>query len=134
MHEQRRVVVTGLGIVSPLGTGVEKNWQALMEGRSGIRPITRFATEGFASRIAGQVPDFRAEDFIEPKEIKKMDLFIQYSIAAAAMAADDGGLKVDPQQAEGVGVIIGVGLCGIDTIEATERAYLDGGPRRISPF
>jgi len=133
--EERRVVVTGLGLVTPLGTGVQKNWEALVAGRSGIRSIDRFPNiEAFASRIAGQVPDFRAEDFIEPKEIKKMDLFIQYSIAAAAMAADDGGLKVDPQEAEVVGVIIGVGLCGIDTIEATERAYLDGGPRRISPF
>jgi len=133
--EQRRVVVTGLGLVSPLGTGLEKNWQALVAGRSGIRKIDRFPNiDAFASRIAGQVPDFRAEDFIEPKEIKKMDLFIQYSVAAASMAAEDGSFKVDPEDAENVGVIIGVGLCGIDTIEATERAYLDGGPRKISPF
>jgi 3-oxoacyl-[acyl-carrier-protein] synthase II len=133
--EQRRVVVTGLGLVSPLGTGLEKNWQALIAGRSGIRKIDRFPNiDAFASRIAGQVPDFRAEDFIEPKEIKKMDLFIQYSVAAASMAAEDGSFKVDPEDAENVGVIIGVGLCGIDTIEATERAYLDGGPRKISPF
>ncbi len=133
--EQRRVVVTGLGLVTPLGIGVEKNWQAVTAGRSGIRKIDRFPNiDAFASRIAGQVPDFRAEDFIEPKEIKKMDLFIQYSVAAAGMAMEDSGLKIDPQEAEGVGVIIGVGLCGIDTIEATERAYLDGGPRKISPF
>ena len=133
--EQRRVVVTGLGLVSPLGTGLEKNWQALVAGRSGIRKIDRFPNiDAFGSRIAGQVPDFRAEDFIEPKEIKKMDLFIQYSVAAASMAAEDGSFKVDPEDAENVGVIIGVGLCGIDTIEATERAYLDGGPRKISPF
>ncbi|MBI3060349.1 MAG: beta-ketoacyl-[acyl-carrier-protein] synthase II, partial [Deltaproteobacteria bacterium] len=111
---QRRVVVTGLGLVTPLGTGIEKNWEALVAGRSGIRPITRFShVEFFATRIAGQVPDFRAEDFIETKEIKKMDLFIQYAVAAAAMAADDGGFKIDPQEAERVGVIIGVGLCGI---------------------
>ncbi len=83
MNEQRRVVVTGLGLVSPLGTGVEKNWQALLEGRSGIRKISRFATDGFASRIAGEVPDFKAEDYIEAKEIKKMDLFIQYALGAA---------------------------------------------------
>lgn len=133
--EQRRVVVTGLGLVTPLGIGLEKNWQALVAGQSGIRKIDRFPNiDAFASRIAGQVPDFRAEDFIEPKEIKKMDLFIQYSVAAASMAMDDSGLKIDPQEAENVGVIIGVGLCGIDTIEATERAYLDGGPRKISPF
>jgi len=133
--EQRRVVVTGLGLVTPLGIGLEKNWQALVAGQSGIRKIDRFPNiDAFASRIAGQVPDFRAEDFIEPKEIKKMDLFIQYSVAAASMAMEHSGFKIDPQEAENVGVIIGVGLCEIDTIEATERAYLDGGPRKISPF
>ena len=133
--EQRRVVVTGLGLVTPLGTGLEKNWQALVAGQSGIRKIDRFPNiDAFASRIAGQVPDFRAEDFIEPKEIKKMDLFIQYSVAAASMAMEDSGFTIDAEEAESVGVIIGVGLCGIDTIEATERAYLDGGPRKISPF
>jgi 3-oxoacyl-[acyl-carrier-protein] synthase II len=133
--EQRRVVVTGLGLVTPLGTGLEKNWQALVAGQSGIRKIDRFPNiDAFASRIAGQVPDFHAEDFIEPKEIKKMDLFIQYSVAAASMAMEDAAFKIDPTEAENVGVIIGVGLCGIDTIEATERAYLDGGPRKISPF
>jgi len=133
--EPRCVVVTGLGLVTPLGTGVQKNWDALVAGRSGIKPIDRFGNiEAFASRIAGQVTDFRADDFIEPKEIKKMDLFIQYSVAAAAMAMADSGLQIDPQEADGVGVIIGVGLCGIDTIEITERAYLDGGPRKISPF
>jgi 3-oxoacyl-[acyl-carrier-protein] synthase II len=132
---ERHVVVTGVGLVTPLGTGVEKNWQALTAGRSGIRKIDRFPNiDAFASRIAGQVPDFRAEDFIESKEIKKMDLFIQYGVAAAEMAMADSGFKIDPQESEGVGVIVGVGFCGIDTIEATERAYLDGGPRRISPF
>ena len=134
MNEQRRVVVTGLGLVSPLGTGVEKNWRALMEGRSGIRKISRFAADGFASRIAGEVPDFKAENYIEAKEIKKMDLFIQYAIGAATMAMDDSGLKIDEQSAEGVGVIIGVGLCGLETIETTKEALLNGGPRKISPF
>jgi 3-oxoacyl-[acyl-carrier-protein] synthase II len=134
MNEQRRVVVTGLGIVSPLGTGVEKNWQAILEGRSGIRKITRFASDGFASRIAGEVPDFKAEDFIDAKEIKKMDLFIQYALGAAAMAVEDSGLKIEGEFAEEVGVIIGVGLCGLDTIEVTHKALLDGGPRKISPF
>jgi len=134
MNEQRRVVVTGLGVVSPLGTGVEKNWQALIEGRSGIRAITRFPAENFASRIAGEVPDFTAEDFIEPKEIKKMDLFIQYAMGAAAMAMADSGLNIEGEFAESVGVIIGVGLGGIDTIETTKEALLAGGPRKISPF
>ena len=134
MNEQRRVVLTGLGIVSPLGTGIEKNWQAILEGRSGIRKITRFASDGFASRIAGEVPDFKAEDFIDAKEIKKMDLFIQYALGAAAMAVEDSGLKIEGEFAEEVGVIIGVGLCGLDTIEVTHKALLDGGPRKISPF
>lgn len=133
--EQRRVVVTGVGLVTPLGVGLQNNWQALIGGKSGIRRIDRLPNiEAFASQIAGMVTDFRAEDFIEPKEIKKMDLFIQYSVAAAAMAMEDSAFKIDPQEAEGVGVIVGVGLCGIDTIEATERVYLDGGPRKISPF
>ncbi|HZD41586.1 MAG TPA: beta-ketoacyl synthase N-terminal-like domain-containing protein, partial [Terriglobales bacterium] len=133
--EPRRVVVTGLGLVTPLGTGVQNNWDALINGRSGIRRIERIPNiEAFGSQIAGQVQGFRAEDFIEAKEIRKMDLFIQYSVAAAAMAVEDSSFKIDPGDAENVGVIIGVGLCGIDTIEATERAYLEGGPRKISPF
>ena len=134
MKEQRRVVVTGLGVVSPLGTGVEKNWRAILEGKSGIRKITRFDSDPFASRIAGEVPDFKGEDFIEPKEVKKMDLFIQYALGAAAMAVEDSGIKIEGEFADDVGVIIGVGLCGLDTIEVTHKAMLDGGPRKISPF
>ena len=127
--------MTGVGLVTPLGTGVDKNWDALTAGRSGIRRITRFPNvDAYASRIAGEVPDFCAEDFIEPKEIKKMDLFIQYAVGAAAMAMTDSGLKIDEELAEQVGVIIGVGLCGIDTIETTKDALLAGGPRKISPF
>jgi 3-oxoacyl-[acyl-carrier-protein] synthase II len=132
---ERRVVVTGLGMVTPLGIGVEKNWQAVQEGRSGIKAITRFPNlEFFSTRIAGEVTDFRAEDFIEPKEIKKMDLFIQYGVAAAAMAVQDSGLKIGPENAAGVGVIVGVGLCGLATIEYYNKACLEGGPRKISPF
>ncbi len=133
--EQRRVVITGVGLVSPLGTGLAKNWDALSSGRSGIRKLTRFPiSDAFASRIAGEVPDFRAEDFIETKEIKKMDLFIQYAVAAAAMAAEDSGFKVESDWAAQVGVIVGVGFCGIETIETTKEALLNGGPRKISPF
>ncbi|MGH7855673.1 MAG: beta-ketoacyl-ACP synthase II [Candidatus Binatia bacterium] len=133
--EQRRVVITGMGLVTPLGTGVEKNWQALVSGRSGIQPITRFSNvEFFATRIAGQVPDFRAEDFIDAKEIKRMDLFIQYGVAAAAMAMQDSGLKIDCEEADRVGVIIGIGVLGMETLEHNHRALLDGGPRKISPF
>ena len=105
-----------------------------MHGRSGIRKIERFPADGFASRIAGEVPDFKAEDYIEAKEIKKMDLFIQYAFGAAVMAVEDSGLKIEGEFAEAVGVIIGVGLCGLDTIEVTHKALLDGGPRKISPF
>jgi len=134
-NNQRRVVVTGLGLVTPLGIGVEKNWEAIVTGRSGIKPITRFPNvECMASRIAGEITDFRAEDFIEPKEVRKMDLFIQYSLAAAEMAVQSSGFKIDPVEAPRVGVIIGVGLCGIATLEHYHRAYLDGGPRKISPF
>lgn len=133
--EQRRVVVTGLGLVTPLGIGIAKNWEAVVAGRSGITAISRFSDlEFFPTRIAGQVLDFRAENFIEPKEIKKMDLFIQYSVAAAGMALQDGAFKVDPEEAERVGVIIGVGLGGIETIEYYNRALLEGGPRKVSPF
>jgi len=133
--EPRRVVVTGLGLVTPLGTGVEKNWEALLAGRSGVGPIARFPNvEFFSTRIAGQVPDFRAEDFIESKEIKKMDLFIQYSMGAAHMAMEDSRFKIAPEEAPRVGVIIGVGLLGLETIETYHKAYLEGGPRKISPF
>ncbi|HXV48166.1 MAG TPA: beta-ketoacyl-ACP synthase II [Candidatus Binatia bacterium] len=132
--EPRRVVVTGVGLVTPLGTGVEKNWQALTAGRSGIRKISHFAPEAFASRIAGEVPDFKAEDFIEPKEIKKMDLFIQFALGATALAMADSGLKIEGEFAESVGVIIGVGMCGLDTLEVTKEALIAGGPRKISPF
>jgi len=129
------VVVTGIGLVTPLGTGVEKNWDALITGRSGIRRISRFSNvDAYPSQIAGEVPDFSPADFIEAREIKKMDLFIQYAVAAAAMAMMDSGLKIDAELAEQVGVIIGVGLCGIDTIETTKEAILQGGPRKISPF
>jgi 3-oxoacyl-[acyl-carrier-protein] synthase II len=121
--------------VTPLGTGVKKNWDALISGRSGIGPIDCFAgVESYASRIAGQVRDFRAEDFIEPKEIKKMDRFIHFAVGAAAMAMEDSGLKIDPDFAETVGVIVGVGMCGLDTLESTKEALLAGGPRKISPF
>ena len=93
-HGRRRVVITGLGLVTPLGTGVEKNWQALVAGRSGIGPVSRFDVSDFPTRIAGEVKDFRPEHFIEKKEIKKMDLFIQYSVAAAQMAMEETRLPI----------------------------------------
>jgi 3-oxoacyl-[acyl-carrier-protein] synthase II len=133
--KNRRVVVTGVGLVTPLGTGVETSWSAIIAGRSGIRPITRFSDlEFFPSRIAGEVPDFCPEQYIEPREIKKMDRFIQYSIAAAEMAVHSSGIKTPVENAERVGVIIGVGLLGLESLETYHKAYLEGGPRKISPF
>ena len=133
-EQRRRVVVTGLGLVTPLGTGVEKNWDALVRGQSGVRAITRFDASSFPTRIAGEVHDFRAEDFIERKEIKKMDLFIQYTMAAADMAVASSGLKIDDANAARVGVIVGVGLGGLPTIEEYHGLFLESGLRRISPF
>ena len=132
--QRRRVAVTGLGLVTPLGTGVEKNWEALSQGRSGVATITRFDAKDFPTRIAGEVRDFRPEDFIEKKEIKKMDLFIQYAMAAAAMAMSSSGLKIDEENAERVGVVVGVGLGGLPTIEEYHGIYLESGLKRISPF
>jgi len=133
-EQRRRVAVTGLGLVTPLGTGVEKNWEALVRGHSGVGAISRFDASGFPTRIAGEVRDFRAEDFIEKKEIKKMDLFIQYTMAAADMAIASSGLKIDDANAERVGVIVGVGLGGLPTIEEYHGLFLDSGLKRISPF
>lgn len=130
----RRVVVTGVGLVTPLGTGVEKNWTALMAGRSGIGPITRFECADFPTRIAGEVRDFTPEDWIERREIKKMDPFIQFAVAAAQMAMDQSGLKIPPADADRVGVIVGVGMGGIHSIEQFHTLYLESRLRRVSPF
>jgi 3-oxoacyl-[acyl-carrier-protein] synthase II len=130
----RRVVVTGVGVVSPLGTGNEKNWDALMAGKSGIGPITRFDATDFPVRFAGEVKDFVAEDFIDKKEIKKMDLFIQYALGAAHYAMEDSGLQITAENAERVGVLVGAGLGGLPTIEKYHTALNEGGCKKISPF
>ncbi|MEI8355016.1 MAG: beta-ketoacyl-ACP synthase II [Deltaproteobacteria bacterium] len=130
----RRVVVTGVGVVSPLGTGNQKNWDALVAGKSGIGMITRFDVSGFPVKIAGEVRDFNPEDFIEKKEIKKMDLFIQYALAAAQFAMEDSGLVVTEENAERVGVLVGAGLGGLPTIERYHESLLGGGYKKISPF
>jgi len=130
----RRVVVTGVGVVSPLGTGNRKNWDALIAGRSGIGLITRFDAAEMPVKIAGEVKDFVAEEFIDKKEIKKMDLFIQYSLAAAQFAMEDSGLVIDEVNAERVGVLVGAGLGGLPTIEKYHSAFLEGGYKKISPF
>jgi len=130
----RRVVVTGLGLVTPLGTGIEKNWEALMAGRSGIGPITRFDVSDFAARIAGEVRDFDPHDWIEKKDVKKMDLFIQYAVGAAEQAMRQSGLKIDNGNAERVGVLVGVGIGGLLTIEENHLLFLETRLKRITPF
>jgi 3-oxoacyl-[acyl-carrier-protein] synthase II len=127
-------VVTGIGLVSPLGIGTEANWHALRAGTSGIDRITKFDVTGFASQIAGEVKGFDPLRFIEKKDVKKMDVFIQYAIAASQFAMDDSKLQVTRENAPRLGVFIASGIGGFTTIEREHKALLDGGPRRISPF
>src|SRR6266550_1465718 len=138
MADKRRVVVTGVGLVSSLGIGTEQNWQALIAGRSGIGPITKFDLNEFdgeySTRIAGEVKGFDPLAYIEKKDVKKMDVFIQYAIAASQYAVDDARLTVTPEDAPRTGVFIASGIGGFTTIEREHRALLAGGPRKISPF
>jgi 3-oxoacyl-[acyl-carrier-protein] synthase II len=134
MSERRRVVVTGIGLVSSVGIGTEQNWAALCAGRGGIDTITKFDAAQFSTRIAGEVKGFDPLAFIEKKDVKKMDVFIQYAIAASQFAVDDAGLQVTPELGPRVGVLIGSGIGGFTTIEREHRALLEGGPRKISPF
>ncbi|MEX5214109.1 MAG: beta-ketoacyl-ACP synthase II [Nitrospiraceae bacterium] len=131
---QRRVVVTGLGAVTPLGTGVEKTWNAICAGQSGIARIARFDPAGYDAQIAGEVKDFDPAQFIEKKEIKKMDTFIHYAVGAAQMAVDDAGYKVAPEEATRVGVYIGSGIGGLGSIEYYGKVLKEKGPGRVSPF
>jgi 3-oxoacyl-[acyl-carrier-protein] synthase II len=128
------VVVTGVGLLTPLGIGTEASWEALKAGKSGIGPITQFDPSAFACRIAGQVKDFDPANYIEKKEIKKMGRFIQFAIAASDFAMADSGLQVTPEIAEMVGVYIGSGIGGFEVIEREHQNLLQFGPRRISPF
>ncbi len=134
MTSTRRVVVTGIGLVSSLGIGTEPNWAALCAGRSGIGPITKFDAAQFATRIAGEVKDFDPLRFIDKKDVKKMDVFIQYAIAASQFALDDSGSVITPELSPRVGVFIASGIGGFTTIEREHKALLEGGPRKISPF
>lgn len=131
---KRRVVVTGLGLVIPTGIGVETAWKNICEGKSGIRPLTRFDPNGFETRIAGEVREFNPELYIDKKEIKKMDLFIQYALGATKEAMDDARLVVTPENCEKIGVIVGTGLGGLPSIEKYHKILLEKGPGRISPF
>lgn len=131
---RRRVVVTGLGIVCPVGNNVKRAWTNIREGKSGITRITRFDASPFASQIAGEVKDFDIGQVLTPKEARRVDLFIHYGIAAAAEAIKDAGLEANPKDAERVGLNVGSGIGGLPLIEETHRALMEGGPRKISPF
>jgi len=130
----RRVVVTGIGLVSSLGIGTRANWDALCAGRSGIGAITRFDAAQFSTRIAGEVKGFDPLAVVDRKDARKMDVFIQFAVAASQFAVDDSGLTIGPANGDRVGVFIASGIGGFGTIEREHQAFLEGGPRRISPF
>ena len=130
----RRVVVTGVGLLTPLGIGTEASWEAIRAGKSGIGRITQFDASAFSCKIAGEVNGFDPANYVEKKEIKKMARFIQFAVAAADFAFSGSGVKVTPESAEQVGVYIGSGIGGFEVIEREHQIFLEHGPRRISPF
>ncbi|MDQ3267446.1 MAG: beta-ketoacyl-ACP synthase II [Pseudomonadota bacterium] len=131
---KRRVVITGLGIVSPVGTGITQAWQNIVDGKSGITRITRFDASLFSSRIAGEVKGFDVDKFLSAKDARRMDVFIHYGLAAGMEAIKDAGIEVTEQNAERIGVNIGSGIGGLPMIEDSHNDYLAAGPRKISPF
>jgi 3-oxoacyl-[acyl-carrier-protein] synthase II len=131
---KRRVVVTGVGLVTPLGVGLDSVWKRILNGESGISPITRFDASRHDTKFAGEVKDFKAEEYMSQKEVKRVDLFIQYALAAAKIATDDSGLDMTKEDAERVGVVVGTGLGGLPTLEKYHSVLLERGPGRISPF
>ncbi len=130
----RRVVVTGIGLVTPLGTGTDKTWDNLCSGKSGISTITKFDVANFAVQIAAEVKDFEAKDYIDPKLVKHLDYFVQYAIAGAEIALTDSGFAITEENSPRVGVITGCGLGGLNTIEKYHKIALERGPRKITPF
>ncbi len=130
----RRVVITGVGLVSPLATGTQRSWDGLIEGRSGVSRITHFDPEGYPCQIAAEVNDFNIDDYIEVKEQKKMDRFIHLGIAASTMAMEDSGLTITDDIAERVGVIVGAGMGGLPAIEKYSKILNERGPKRVTPF
>jgi len=131
---KRRVVITGLGIVSPVGTGITQAWQNIVDGKSGIARITRFDASLFTSKIAGEVKGFDVNQYLSAKDARRMDVFIHYGLAAGMEAIKDAGIEVTEQNAERIGVNIGSGIGGLPMIEDSHNDYLAGGPRKISPF
>ncbi len=132
--ERRRVAITGVGLVSPLGVGTEPTWRALLEGKSGVGPITRFDATDYPCRIAAEIQDFVATDYLSPKDVKKSDSFIHYAVAATRFALDDAAFEIDETNDERVGVIIGSGIGGLPLIERTYDILKERGPSRVSPF
>lgn len=130
----KRVVITGLGTVNPLGIGVETSWDAILKGKSGIGEITRFDASQYPSRIAGEVKDFHPEDFMTQKQIKRTDIFIQFALASARMAMEDSKLVINSKNENEVGVVIGCGLGGLNTIEKYHKLLLTSGPHKVTPF
>ena len=130
----RRVVITGVGLVSPLGIGVNETWQALCDGKSGVGEISRFDTSKFQTKIAAEVKNFNPQDFLPKKEAKRTELFIAYAIAATRMAIEDSGLVIDSTNADRVGAITGCGLGGLRFMEDTVLRVSNQGPKRVSPF
>ena len=130
----RRVVITGLGMLTPLGVDVASTWEGIKAGKSGIRNIEHFDTEPFATRFAGLVPDFDISEYLPPKDARKMDVFVQYGLVAAIQAVRDAGLDMEKEDAERVGAAIGSGIGGLTNIEDNHRKLLDSGPRKLSPF
>ncbi|MCG7873281.1 MAG: beta-ketoacyl-ACP synthase II [Candidatus Thiodiazotropha lotti] len=130
----RRVVVTGLGMIAPVGLDVASSWENIQAGKSGIQPITHFDVESFSTQFGGPIYGFEVTDYIPKKEAKKMDKFIHYGVAAGIQAIKDSGLEVTEENADRIGVLIGSGIGGITGIENSYQSYLDGGPRKISPF
>jgi 3-oxoacyl-[acyl-carrier-protein] synthase II len=133
-NNRRRVVVTGIGLVTPLGIGLEENWSGLMNGKSGIGPITRFDATAYTTKIAGEVKDFQPEDYIPKKDVRKMDPFLRFALGAAHLAMEDAKLKIDPDMSSRAGVVMGCGLGGLLTIEESHKMILDVGPKKVSPF
>ena len=130
----RRVVITGLGMLTPLGADVASTWEGIKAGKSGIRNIEHFDTESFATRFAGLVPEFEIADYLSPKDARKMDVFIQYGLVAAIQAIRDAGLDMEKEDADRVGAAFGSGIGGLTNIEDNHRKMLDSGPRKLSPF
>jgi 3-oxoacyl-[acyl-carrier-protein] synthase II len=131
---KRRVVVTGLGIISPVGNNIDTAWDNVLNGRSGVGPITRFDASGFATRVAAEVKDFSVDPWLSKKDAKKFDVFVHYGVAAGIQALEDSGLEVTDENADRIGVAVGSGIGGLPLIEASTQTYLERGPRRISPF